>query len=173
MIPTPSIDEMLAQVVAREGPFVHLAADRGGSTNWGITASTLAAWRRKPVSDDDVKALTQAEALTIYRTLYFDRPGFAKLPRALQPLMLDFGVNSGPPLAVRALQECLGLTPDGALGPLTLAAVEHACFHDDASHLLTALSKWRVMMLTRLVRRDPMQLTFLAGWMSRTLSFIP
>jgi lysozyme family protein len=34
-------------------------------------------------------------------------------------MVFDMAVNSGPARAVRTLQGCLGVTSDGAFGPLT------------------------------------------------------
>jgi len=60
-------DQIIAEIIQREGGFSDRTADRGGATNFGITIQTLAAWRKKPVTVDDVKKLTPAEATEIYR----------------------------------------------------------------------------------------------------------
>ena len=41
-------------------------------TNWGISAPTLAAWRGKAVTKEDMKALTYPEALKIFKKNYWD-----------------------------------------------------------------------------------------------------
>lgn len=165
------VDDIIMAVVRREGGFSHLAADRGGATRWGITQTTLSAWRGKAVTIADVQALTEIEAADIYQALYFTRPGINQLWEGLQPVMLDFAVNSGPQVAIMALQEILGIKPDGIIGPFTVAA-SFAHANSTGANPITALTKWRVMMLGRIVRRDPSQLVFLAGWLSRALSFI-
>lgn len=38
--------------------------------------------------------------------------------------MLNSAVNQGEPTAVKLLQECVGVSQDGAMGPGTLAAVK-------------------------------------------------
>ncbi|KMO09765.1 putative peptidoglycan-binding domain-containing protein, partial [Methylobacterium indicum] len=45
------------------------------------------------------------------------------LPAGLGYALFDFAVNSGPKRAVIGLQRALKVADDGALGPLTLAAV--------------------------------------------------
>ena len=37
--------------------------------------------------------------------------------------MFDFAVNAGPSRAVKTAQKSLGVTPDGALGPITTQAL--------------------------------------------------
>jgi lysozyme family protein len=82
--------------------------------------------------------------------------------------VFDFAVLSGPQTAIRALQEVLGVTPDGVIGPRTIAAAVKA----DGRAVSNGLVKWRAMMLARICRRDPSQLVFLAGWLKRTLDFM-
>lgn len=160
-----TIDAILNDVIKREGPFNHLKADKGGATNWGITLGTLQHVR--PGSTvADLKALTPDAAMTIYREMYFVAPGIHKLPEVLWPVMVDFGINSGPGTAIKALQEVIGVTADGSIGPKTIAAALAA------GDVTTGISKWRVMMIGRIVRRDPSQLVFLQGWLNRALSFI-
>ena len=163
-----SVDDMLDQVVRREGPFNHLAADRGGATNWGITQSTLSAWLKRPATVDDVRALTPEHAKAIYAALYYERPRIDLLPDPVDDCVFDFAVNSGPFIAIRALQESLGVTPDGVIGPQTLAASIAAPIHAQ----LVGITKWRCMMLARIVRRDPSQAVFISGWLKRALEWI-
>ena len=57
-----TIDQMLNDVLRREGGYVHDPADRGGPTHYGITQRTLRAWRGQLVTAADVRDLTTAEA---------------------------------------------------------------------------------------------------------------
>ena len=45
------------------------------------------------------------------------------LPAGLDLEVFDFGVNSGPAESVKTLQRLVGVTQDGSVGPITLAAV--------------------------------------------------
>ena len=162
----PTLDTILDAIVKREGPFGHHPADKGGATCYGVTIGTFQfLYPGKTV--EDLKALTPEHAGAIYRDVYFIKPGIALLPDFLHAQMLDFAVNSGPGLAIKALQECLGIKADGICGPKTIAAATIA-----TPGLNNRLAIWRVMMLSRIVRRDPSQLVFLSGWSSRALSFI-
>lgn len=163
-----TVDDMLDAVIRREGPYNHLAADRGGATAWGITQSTLSAWLGRTATTDEIKQLTPPAAKAIYRALYYERPRIDILPDPLDDAVFDFAVNSGPHIAIGALQEVLKIERDGIIGPKTLAA-SIAC---DTRSTINALSAWRIMMFARICRRDPSQLIFLQGWLRRALEFV-
>lgn len=111
-------------VLREEGGFIDDPKDPGGRTNLGITAATLAAARESisslPASVDD---LTLAQAIEIYRPLYWDAARCDELPRAAALLVFDAAVQHGPRDAVKFLQHALTEKPDGDFGPKTLAAV--------------------------------------------------
>ena len=118
-----NFSDALSFVLAREGGYVNHPKDPGGPTNMGITLRVLAAFRGKTVTADDVKALAKAEAAAIYRKQYWKPIRGDDLPGGLDLALFDYAVNSGSSRAVRDLQKCLGITPDGVLGVLTLEAV--------------------------------------------------
>lgn len=118
-----SFDRALALVLELEGGFVADPRDPGGATRYGITRATLARARGRPANVADVKALTRAEAGAIYRRSYWAEVGGDALPPGLDLAIFDFGVNSGPSRAIKALQVALGVTADGRLGPATRAAL--------------------------------------------------
>ena len=66
------IDTILDEIIRREGGYVNHPADRGGPTNFGITAQTLGSWRKlgRPATAAEVQALTETEARAIYRQQY-------------------------------------------------------------------------------------------------------
>jgi len=47
-----------------------------------------------------------------------------ELPTPLDYVLFDFAVNAGPGAAIKLLQQAVGSTPDGALGPITLGRVK-------------------------------------------------
>src|SRR6478752_9460972 len=72
---------------------------------------------------DAVKKLSPEKAKEIYRTAYWNRMQCGELPPGLDLEVFDFGVNSGPAESVKTLQRIVGVTQDGSIGPITLAAV--------------------------------------------------
>jgi lysozyme family protein len=119
--PASGFDACIPVILAAEGGFVNDPRDPGGATNRGITARTLAAWRHGPVSKDDVRQLGEGEARAIYRANYWNPLRADELPRGVDLVVFDFGVNAGPARAARLLQMAIGAFPDGAIGPATLA----------------------------------------------------
>ncbi len=155
-----TFDRALALVLDLEGGFVDHPSDPGGATNLGITRATLAKARGRPASVADVRALTQAQAGTIYRRLYWDAVKADELPPGLDLAVFDFAVNSGPAPAVRALQAVVGAAEDGRIGPDTIAAADAA----DPAEAIRALTRERLRFL-RALSTWPV---FGRGWTSRT-----
>jgi lysozyme family protein len=105
------VESIIDDIIRREGGFVNHPNDRGGPTKYGITAKTLGSWRQlgRVATRSEVAALIKAEAREIYRQRYIVAPGFDAITHAaLQALLVDAGVHSGPRRAVRWLQEALG-----------------------------------------------------------------
>jgi len=119
-----NFDAVLAVTLKFEGGYVDNKFDPGGATNMGITLKTLEQHRRRPVSKAEVMALSRAEAAEIYAKTYWHVIGGDDLPPGVDMALFDYAVNSGTSRAIRALQSALGIAPDGALGPTTLAAVK-------------------------------------------------
>ena len=145
-------------------------ADKGGPTNWGITSKTLGIYRAlgRLATRAEVKALTRAEAVDIYRHIFIKQPGFTAV--AFEPLrvqLIDFGVNSSPARAVRWLQRVCRFRPvDGRMTPQLTSYVN-------------ALPGWLVndaLVAARLYMIDktsdaPNQKGFEEGWENRALEF--
>jgi lysozyme family protein len=71
----------------------------------------------------------------------------------------DFAVNSGVSRAVKSLQKAVGVNPDGAIGPATMAAIESQNPRD----LATEICENRLSFLQSLPTFD----TFGKGWSRR------
>ena len=168
----------LTNILRREGGFVDHPADRGGPTKYGITAATLGEWRGlgRPASREEVNALTEREARAIYTKRYLKDPGFAQIRNAkLRDLLLDCAVHHGPRRAATWLQEAVGVTADGIIGPKTLAAVANYGRRGEGRRgrplHATILSK-RIIFLGELITKDPKQAVFAKGWMVRVAEFL-
>lgn len=162
-------DDLIADIIRREGGYVNDPLDSGGPTNWGVTKATLTRWRKRRVTTADVQALTQEEAADIYRMLYIEQPGYATLPEPLRTQVVDFGVNAGTAQATRTLQRVLGVIPDGICGPATRAAVAER----DAADVALRLWRARVHFYAHLVALRPTQARFIDGWLNRCWELQP
>ncbi len=141
-----SIDDIVSDILRREGGYVNDPDDSGGATNFGVTIHTM---RRLgidvdgdgDVDVDDVRKLTRERAAQIFKDHYFVKPGIAVLPEVLQASVFDMYVNAGG-AAVKILQRLLAkfgfpVVVDGALGPKTAAAASKA-FAIAPAHLVDA-----------------------------------
>lgn len=165
-------DRIIDEIIAREGGYVDNFHDRGGCTKFGITIKTLGDWRARPVSCEDVKQLTHAEAVLIYRSLYLVRPRFDLIADArLRALVLDYAVHSGTKAAARALQSALGVTADGVIGPKTQNAIARIDAVSARSVYNTIL-RTRIEHLASVLQDDPSQRIFASGWFRRVASFV-
>lgn len=112
----------LAITLRHEGGYVDHPRDPGGATNMGITRGTLAAWRGRAVSKQEVRDLTKEEVGAIYRRNYWNPVQGDNLPDGMDLVAYDGGVNSGPARGAKWLQKGLRVAADGKIGKQTLSA---------------------------------------------------
>ena len=63
------VECIINEVIERfEGGYSNHPADRGGPTNMGITQATLSEYLGRPASVDEVRSLSRAQAVAIYRS---------------------------------------------------------------------------------------------------------
>lgn len=142
-----------------EGGWSDHPADPGGKTMYGITQATLSAYLGRPASTAEIRTLSRAQALAIYRDRYWKRVAGDELPPGVDLCVYDFGVNSGPDRAVKSLQTALGVKADGWIGELTLSAIRSK----PPRELIDALCDRRLVFLKSL----PTWSTFGKGWSNR------
>jgi lysozyme family protein len=162
-------DDIITGIIQREGGFVNDPADAGGPTNWGITQSTLAHYRMRPVTVEEVEHLSITEARAIYRERYIVGPGFDQIKdERLLELVVDSAVQHGVVGAVRLLQAALGVAVDGVFGDATRAALAGAT----PGQLWIKLAAERVAYYGRIITDKPVNAKFAAGWMARMRDLI-
>ena len=153
--------QCFALVLKNEGGYVDNSSDPGGATNLGCTKATWEAWVGHPVTKDDIKALTPADVMPLYKAKYWDTIKGDDLPEGVDYAVFDFAINSGPSRAAKTLQSVLGANPDGQIGPATLRALETANPRETA----TAVCEARLAFLQSLSTYA----TFGKGWSRRVL----
>lgn len=99
--------------------------DPGGLTNRGLTLPDLRRFSRGATAAD-LRALTEAETMGVYLSLYWLPVQGASLSPPIACMVFDHGVNAGIGDSARILQRIVNVEPDGWIGPLTLAAVTSA-----------------------------------------------
>jgi lysozyme family protein len=136
-----AFQQALALTLREEGGYSNNPADPGRATLWGITQATYDDWRvEHHATVRNVALMAKVECECIYSAEYWHPIKGDDLPFPLAVCLFDFAVNSGVSGAVKQLQHCLKLKPDGVLGPVTLAAIVKA----DVSTLIVALSDARL-----------------------------
>ena len=157
-------------ILEREGDtYTNHPKDRGGPTKYGITQTTLSAWRGVSVTAKDVKALTEKEARSIYASLYITLPRFDEIgDMRLQELVIDCGVHVGTARATKWLQEAANVEDDGHIGPITLKAVNSG----NANVLYKSILDSRTHHYEKIIANDPSQAVFAKGWDKRVAEFV-
>lgn len=182
-----SVREIAEAIVAREGGYVNDPDDPGGATKYGVTIGTMRRLGMDLTGDgkittEDVKSLTRADATDVFVRHYFEEPGIAQLPEALQASVFDMYVNAGSN-AVRILQRLLikmgfPVAVDGAIGPQTAAAAQAAA-RKAPDHIADAYGIERRNYYYRLADRTPSSRKYArrrdggkGGWIKRAEEFI-
>ena len=177
------VDELIDELIEREGAYVNHPADRGGPTRFGITEAVARAHGYAGAMAD----LPREEAAAIYRRLYWLRPCFDQVaercPRVAAELF-DTGANMGPAVAATFLQRALtalnrggkdypDLVPDGRIGPASMAALD--AFLEARGNkggetvLLRALEALQGERYLRLAEKRPANEAFLYGWLANRI----
>ncbi len=169
-------EDLIGDLLGREGGYVDHKADKGGPTNYGITLKALSAWRGYGVGKGDIRLLSKSEAEAIYEANYFIAPGIDGLPELLQPVAFDMAVNMGPVTAIKLLQRVIHklgspITVDGHLGPRSYQSAVIACNVYKAD-VLRSICLARKEYYRNIVDNDASQSVFLTGWINRANSFL-
>ena len=149
-----------------EGGYTNNAADPGNwtggavgqgtckGTNFGISAAAY--------PDLDIINLTRDGAGAIYRRDYWTPLRCGEMPYPVALVVFDTGVNLGVGYAAHQLQHVLDVTPDGVIGPETLAALGKRTVSDVVQSYLVG----RTLAYMTLAQRKP---EFLEGWVHRAI----
>lgn len=179
-----TVDEMIDDILRREGGYVDDPKDRGGATNLGVSLRYMRGIGLDldgdgDVDKDDVCLVTPELARELYRRDFLEIPRLDRLPLELQPQLFDISVNSGPHRAVELLQRTCNsiaskgteLIVDGRMGPQTRKAAELVVRVLGWRLTNNRLVDERVAFFKRIVDRDPRQERFLKGWLRRAEEF--
>ena len=129
-----NFESCLKNLLKHEGGFVNHPQDPGGMTNLGVTKAVYEAWVGHEVTEKTMRELTPEVIAPLYRKKYWDACRADELVSGLDYAVFDCAVNSGAGRAIKFLQSCVGVNPDGGFGSLTMAAVNQ--FQGDVSNTL-------------------------------------
>lgn len=112
---TKTVDQIIDELIGREGGYSDHPSDRGGPTRWGITQQVARAFGYM----GNMNVLPRSTAVEIYRKRYWDQPGFGAVSAVLPAVaieLFDIGVNMGQAVACKFLQRSLNLLNRGGAG---------------------------------------------------------
>lgn len=184
--------EVIDHLLINEGGYVNHPADPGGRTIYGVTwrnwikhLNTYRThenylserWKKFIRPDDkghpyfdtsrfkinDFKALQPSDVKFFYYKDYWELINADLLPLGVDYYAFDFAVNSGVKQASLNLQRIVNAYADGAIGVLTLQAVEAYIERNGIKRLLKEYDNSRRDFLSRLKNAS----FFLKGWNNR------
>ncbi|HWK36089.1 glycoside hydrolase family 108 protein [Sphingomonas sp.] len=176
------IDQLIDEVIGREGGYSNHPADRGGPTRWGVTEAVA----RRHGYGGDMRGFPRDQAVAIYRRLYWMQPGYDRIAEAAPRIaaeLFDTGVNMGPAVASGFLQRALNalnrnaadypdIAVDGKVGPRTLAALAGFVRKRGGAGevvLLKAIEALQGARYIDLAERRPGNEAFLYGWLANRI----
>lgn len=154
--PKNTFDESLQRLLVHEGGYTDHPDDPGGATNFGITLTDYKKYVHPSGTAANLRVMSVITAKEIYRKKYWNAMNCDALPAGVDYAVFDYGVNSGIGRAPKVLQRIVGVTDDGDIGSITLAAVRVR----DPKELITAVCDERMTYLRAL----PHWPTFGKGW---------
>jgi len=165
-------DECVNVVVGFEGGYVNNKDDKGGETNYGITAATLESAKTKGwVSDNvSIKNLKLSHAKVIYKNGYWNAVKADDLPYPLDLIMFDMAVNHGVNTAIKLLQKSLNsilgfdLVIDGIIGSKTITAINKLTNTGHLRCLCAYVLLNRTELYTSIIQSNKTQERFFKGW---------
>lgn len=176
------VDNLIDEVIGREGDYSNHPADRGGATRWGVTEQVARAHGYR----GSMRSYPREEAAAVYRRIYWLRPGFDRVAEhapSVAAEMFDTGVNMGPGVAVGFLQRALNALNRGAsdyadlaldrrIGGCTIDALKAFIARRGAAGekvLLKAIEALQGERYLRLAEERPANEAFLYGWLANRL----
>lgn len=133
----------------------HDPDDSGGITKFGIDQ------RAHP--DVNIESLNYDQAKKIYMNDYYLKLKIDTFPEKLQLIAVNISVVSGFFQMAKFLQRALGVTDDGIIGKMTMAALKEADVVRVGHSMIAQYDAfYRKLAVTR-----PKDAKYLAGWLNR------
>ena len=155
---TGNLPSCLAITLPHEGLWSDHPDDPGGATMKGITLATYRNWLPS-ATKLQLRNISNSEVEMIYRDGFWRPIKGDQLPAGVDAAVFDYGVNSGPPRAIKDMQRVLGVVADGAIGPATLTKLRIA----DGKRVIQGLCGRRLSFMQSL----KIWSTFKRGWSRR------
>jgi lysozyme family protein len=151
-----AFEKYIDLVLKHEGGYTNDSDDLGGETKWGIS--------KRAYPSLDIKHLSKDKAKEIYRRDYWEKNRCHLLPEGVDYIHFDTAINMGSGRASKLLQEAAGVTVDGIVGPMTIAAAQNI---NPERYLLLRLNYY-----CQIVRGRNSQAKYIGGWSNRVMDIL-
>lgn len=154
-----TFEEIIPEVLKREGGYVNDPDDRGGETRYGIS--------KRSYPDINIKELTVSKATKIYLEDYWIPSKAEKLPEDIRADYFDSVVNHGQGNAVKILQRAVNSTGspkiavDGRIGRNTIRESERL--------KKSRFQAFRTLFYSEIVNKNRSQEKYWYGWFKRAV----
>ena len=156
---TGNFKECLAIVLKSEGGYINDSRDSGGMTNLGVTKRVWEEYTGHEADEKTMRGLTPEKVAPLYEQRYW-RPTYCEvLPRGLDLLVFSMGINAGTGRSVKLLQQSIGCSHDGVIGPRTMGLIKQSNIADLIGNFSEARRNYYKSLKT-----FP---TFGKGWLAR------
>lgn len=165
------VDKLVPHILKFEGGFVNDPDDLGGATNRGVCYRTYKLYcsrKKRPVPTiEDLKNITDEEFADILKSMYWDACRADRIEsQSVANAIVDWAWNSGTVTASKEVQKVLGVTADGIIGNITLAAINSR----SPLPLFGAIQEARKAYIDKICVSRPANRKFMKGWFRRVES---
>lgn len=165
-----SVEKLTPFLKKWEGGYVCDPDDLGGATNMGVTIETYRRYyrgkegmERKKISLAALKKLDDTTWTDIVKTLYWDKfRGDDIQSQSVANMCVDWLWSSGT-VAIKRVQEIVGVKVDGIVGDKTIAAINNR----SPLPLFGAIKEARKEYIEEICVKRPKNEKFRKGWMNR------
>jgi lysozyme family protein len=169
----------LQKTLAHEGGYSNDPDDSGKETYRGISRVSHVRWTGWKIidqlkSDSDFpsnllhNAELQKQVELFYQTNFWSPLNANQISnQMIADSIFDFGVNAGLKTSVRMIQAIVGTRTDGILGELTLQKLNSL----DFNYVLASFTVGKLEYYIYCVKKRPVNMKYLYGWVIRALSF--
>lgn len=165
------VTKLVPHIIKFEGGFVDDPDDLGGATNRGVCYRTYKLYcsrkKRSVPTIEDLKNISDEEFADILKSMYWDACRADKIEsQSVANAIVDWAWNSGTVTASKEVQKVLGVTADGIIGNITLAAINSR----SPLPLFGAIQDARLAYIDKICVSRPVNRKFENGWVRRVKS---
>ena len=148
--------------------FVADPADYGGATNRGVTLETFRMIFGETKTVADLKNMTDQQWLAIMKGYFWDKKCHAGEinNQSVAEIFVDWCINSGV-AKIKMVQSFVGVTADGIVGKVTIAAINSA----NQENLHRRIKLARAQRYMDQLASDRSQMKYFNGWFNRLIDF--